>query len=143
MPSMKISMADVTPTPTPSCHGVPPQVGGATLKVGCYEQCTNTDPTTGSPIGDYLHISGAMYEEISTTSQMIKTHNNNYYCGEGLANKENRVTVELPGPVTVRSKHFLSEYIIILILLFPALVLMICPPRLTFSRKTWLGWAGN
>ena len=127
MPSMKISYKVPSPRPSnPPCQGDPPKVGGVDQKLGCYEECTKPDPSTGSLTGDYLHISGAMYEEppaSGATSQVTQTHNNNYYCGEGLANNENRVSVEIPGPVTVRSQHILPEYQNI-ILLFPALILM-------------------
>ena len=105
MPSMRISIAkDEQGEP---CHGTVPQVSGRDGKVGCFEECFTPDITTGSITGDYLLIPGGKYTD-NTAPAPAKMYNNDYYCGEGLANIENRVSVETPGPVIVRSQHCIS-----------------------------------
>ena len=92
---MKISKASTTGK---SCH---PADG----KFGCFEDCT-MDTTTGSITGDYLLIPGGLYEiPTASGSAQGKLYKNDYYCGEGLANKDGMVRVDMPGPVTVRSGH--------------------------------------
>ena len=107
MQNMRISIAkDEPPMNNEPCHGDPPQVNGMVGLVGCFEECFIPDTTTGSVTGDYLLIPGGKYTD--NTASPPKMYNNDYYCGEGLANEENSVRVKMPGPVIVRSGHFIS-----------------------------------
>ena len=92
---MKISKASTTGK---SCH---PADG----KFGCFEDCAMPATMTGSISGDYLLIPGGMYNEppAGNADSPVTMHKNDYYCGEGLANKNGMVRVDMPGPVTVRS----------------------------------------
>ena len=94
---MKISKTSKTST----CHST--QSTQADDKFGCFEDCTGK---TGSITGDYLLIPGGLYEiPTASGSAQGKLYKNDYYCGEGLANKDGMVRVDMPGPVTVRSGH--------------------------------------
>ena len=77
--------------------------------IGCFEDCTVPDPTappTMPPItGDYLLIPGGMYTDPAATA--TTTYKNDYYCGVGLGNTGNVVSVDSPGLVTVRSEKCL------------------------------------
>ena len=107
MQNMRISIAKDVTANNGQCHGDLPQVNGRDGLVGCFEECFIPDTSnTGSITGDYLLIPAGKYTDNSTPPP--KMYNNDYYCGVGLANIENRVRVEMPGPVIVRSGHFIS-----------------------------------
>ena len=91
---MKISIAKSV---TLFCHP-------AVNTIGCFGDCF--EPATGKITGDYLLIPGGKYTD--NTASPPKMYNNDYYCGEGLANIDNSVRVQMPGPVIVRSGHFIS-----------------------------------
>ena len=58
----------------------------------------------GDISGDYLLIPGGMYIETSATTGLPNTYMNDQFCGTGLGNTDSVVSVNLPGPVTVRSE---------------------------------------
>ena len=84
------------------------------MKFGCDEQCYNNSTVNPvDPTGDYLIIPGGKFM-IEDDSGVMKTYNNEIYCGIGLAGRsENNlnsdddtrvdlVEVDKPGLVTVR-----------------------------------------
>ena len=103
---MKISTANRRANDMSKCH--PEGLLLDDEAIGCFEDCTVPDPSappTMPPItGDYLLIPGGMYIETSATTGSPKTYMNDQFCGTGLGNDDSVVSVNLPGPVTVRSE---------------------------------------